>query len=82
MDYYIKVLQNYANFEGRAARKEFWYFILFDFLISSALWFVTAALDIELLIIIRHWTVEVLTHTGGSGWNLQESSCKAMFIFS
>ena len=28
MEWYIKVLKNYANFEGRARRKEYWMYIL------------------------------------------------------
>lgn len=32
MDYYFSVLQNYSNFNGRARRKEFWMFQLFNFL--------------------------------------------------
>ena len=32
MDYYFKVLRNYAVFEGRARRKEYWLFILFNVL--------------------------------------------------
>jgi uncharacterized membrane protein YhaH (DUF805 family) len=36
MNYYIKVLQNYANFNGRARRSEFWFFILFNFLFAMA----------------------------------------------
>ncbi len=34
MNYYKKVLQNYANFTGRARRSEYWYFALFNFLIT------------------------------------------------
>jgi uncharacterized membrane protein YhaH (DUF805 family) len=30
MNYYLKVLQNYATFSGRARRREFWYFALFN----------------------------------------------------
>ncbi|MRJ11563.1 DUF805 domain-containing protein [Ornithobacterium rhinotracheale] len=30
MNYYFKVLKNYANFEGRARRSEYWYFVLFS----------------------------------------------------
>ena len=30
MDYYISVLRNYAVFEGRARREEYWYFVLFN----------------------------------------------------
>ncbi len=32
MKYYLKALQNYAVFTGRASRKEYWYFVLFSFL--------------------------------------------------
>ncbi len=38
MEWFLKtVKENYANFEGRARRKEFWTFVLFVFLISAAL---------------------------------------------
>lgn len=32
MNYYLNVLRNYATFSGRARRKEFWYFALFNFI--------------------------------------------------
>jgi len=32
--YYVKCLKNYATFSGRARRKEYWGFFLFDFLIA------------------------------------------------
>ena len=37
MDYYLKVLKNYAVFEGRARRKEYWLFLLFNILILIVL---------------------------------------------
>lgn len=37
MDYVKKCFQNYANFSGRARRAEYWYFYLFNFIISAAL---------------------------------------------
>ena len=40
MNYYLKVLQNYATFSGRARRKEYWMFTLFSIIISAALGFV------------------------------------------
>ena len=40
MNYYLKVLQNYATFSGRARRKEYWMFTLFSSIISAALGFV------------------------------------------
>lgn len=30
MSYYLKVLKNYVNFKGRARRKEYWMFVLFN----------------------------------------------------
>jgi uncharacterized membrane protein YhaH (DUF805 family) len=30
MNYYFKVLKNYATFNGRAIRSEYWYFVLFN----------------------------------------------------
>ena len=39
MNWYLKVLKNYAGFSGRARRKEFWMFLLFNtiFLIVAAI---------------------------------------------
>lgn len=37
MNYYIEVLKKYAVFEGRARRSEYWYFVLFNTLISLGL---------------------------------------------
>ena len=34
MNWYLEVLKKYAVFEGRARRKEYWYFSLFSTLIS------------------------------------------------
>ncbi|MDP3697718.1 MAG: DUF805 domain-containing protein [Candidatus Taylorbacteria bacterium] len=39
MNYYLTVLKKYAAFNGRAQRKEFWYFVLFDSLIQLLLLF-------------------------------------------
>ncbi len=37
MNWYIKVLQNYALFSGRARRTEYWMFVLINFIISIVL---------------------------------------------
>ncbi|MBL7837808.1 MAG: DUF805 domain-containing protein [Bacteroidetes bacterium] len=37
MKYYLHVLKNYANFKGRARRKEYWMFVLFNILILIVL---------------------------------------------
>jgi len=37
MNWYIEVLKKFAVFGGRARRKEYWYFILFNIIISIVL---------------------------------------------
>jgi uncharacterized membrane protein YhaH (DUF805 family) len=37
MQWYIKVLKQYADFSGRARRTEFWMFVLVNFLVSIVL---------------------------------------------
>jgi uncharacterized membrane protein YhaH (DUF805 family) len=45
MEWYIKVLKNYAEFTGRATRKEYWMFFLFNILISIGLSIVGSVLS-------------------------------------
>lgn len=44
MNYYIEVLKKYAVFTGRAGRAEYWYFVLFNFLIGIAIGIVAAVI--------------------------------------
>ena len=44
MNWYIHVLKNYAVFKGRAQRQEYWYFFLFNIIISIALSMLDSAL--------------------------------------
>ncbi|MFQ1015893.1 DUF805 domain-containing protein [Avibacterium paragallinarum] len=37
MNWYLYVLKNYAQFNGRARRKEFWWFVAVDFLLCVIL---------------------------------------------
>ena len=37
MDWYLAVLKKYAVFSGRARRKEFWMFVLINFIVAVAL---------------------------------------------
>ena len=37
MDWYIKVLKQYFDFAGRARRKEYWMFVLFNIIVSVVL---------------------------------------------
>ena len=36
MDWYMKVIRNYAGFTGRARRKEYWMFVLFNMIFAIA----------------------------------------------
>ena len=40
MNWYLQALKNYANFSGRARRKEYWYFFLFNFIVAVVLGFI------------------------------------------
>jgi len=37
MNWYLEVLKKYAVFSGRARRREYWYFVLFNIIISIVL---------------------------------------------
>jgi uncharacterized membrane protein YhaH (DUF805 family) len=37
MNWYLEVLKKYAVFNGRARRKEYWYFLLFNIIVSIVL---------------------------------------------
>lgn len=44
-EYFLNVIkQHYADFQGRASRSQYWYFVLFSFLISLAISIVTGIL--------------------------------------
>jgi uncharacterized membrane protein YhaH (DUF805 family) len=40
MNWYLQALKNYATFSGRARRKEYWYFTLFNVIIAFILGFI------------------------------------------
>ncbi|MDE1251249.1 DUF805 domain-containing protein [Vibrio aestuarianus] len=42
MNWYITAVKKYATFSGRSRRKEYWYFFLFNLLISMFLGFIDA----------------------------------------
>jgi uncharacterized membrane protein YhaH (DUF805 family) len=50
-EYFVKVYKNYANFEGRARRSEYWYYTLFYYLIAIVLVFVDQAIGSEIGIV-------------------------------
>lgn len=79
IDWYKKVLINYVNFEGRARRKEYWFFVLVNFMVGLSLGIVSPFID-ELAVAL-YWlytlatflpalgvSIRRLHDTGRSGW--------------
>ena len=80
MNWYIQVLTKYAEFNGRARRSEYWYFVLINILVSIGIYIMDAVIGTfgvlgllySLAILIPGLAVSVrrLHDTGRSGWNL------------
>ena len=77
MNYFISVLKNYAKFDGRARRAEYWYFTLFSTLISLLLSGISYTIGIQFLdtiysiaVIIPSLAVGIrrMHDVGKSGW--------------
>jgi uncharacterized membrane protein YhaH (DUF805 family) len=49
MNWYITVLKKYAVFNGRARRKEFWMFVLFNLIFSAVLNIIDYVIGINVL---------------------------------
>lgn len=49
MNYYIDAFKNYVNFKGRARRKEYWMFVLFNFIVAIVLSIIDSLLGITIL---------------------------------
>ena len=48
MNWYLTVLRNYTNFDGRARRKEYWMFFLFNVLFASCAMLIDRAAGITI----------------------------------
>ena len=46
MNWYLEALKKYAVFSGRARRKEYWYFVLFNIIIGLVLGFIEGTLGL------------------------------------
>ena len=77
MEYFIGAFKKFADFSGRASRKEYWMFILFVLIISISLSIVDAVLDMLILSPIFSLAILVpsisiaarrLHDTGRTGW--------------
>ena len=52
MNWYLKVLKQYADFSGRARRKEYWMFSLFNLIIVYGLTITGAVLEIPAIAMV------------------------------
>ena len=84
MRWYLKVLRQYADFSGRARRKEYWMFVLFNLIFSSIARFIDNVLGLTIeplgygymymlyvlimIIPVLAVTVRRLHDVGKSGW--------------
>ncbi|KQX77889.1 MULTISPECIES: DUF805 domain-containing protein [Streptomyces] len=77
MNWYLDVLKNYAGFSGRARRKEYWMFALFNAIVAVVLLAIGFAIESQipygiymLAVLVPSLAVVVrrLHDTGRSGW--------------
>lgn len=72
MEWYLKVLKQYAVFTGRARRQEFWWFVLTNLiivLVLSWIWeFLSSLYSLAVLLPAIGVGVRRLHDTGKTGW--------------
>lgn len=77
MKYYLQVLQKYADFNGRARRKEYWMFFLFNLIFSYSLMFIDITFETVFISTIYSFAVLIpsiavgvrrMHDVGKSGW--------------
>lgn len=60
MNYYLNVLKKYAVFNGRARRKEYWMFYLFNFVIAIVLGFVGSIIGTTIGVLFTIYSLAIL----------------------
>jgi len=79
MNWYIKVLKQYADFNGRASRQEYWMFQLFNIIVSIVIGFISGFIGVPILASLYSLAVLVpsiavgvrrMHDVGKSGWFL------------
>ncbi|MDI9366085.1 MAG: DUF805 domain-containing protein [Flavobacterium sp.] len=91
MKYYVTVLSKYAVFSGRARRSEYWFFVLFNFIVSTLLLVLDFTLHLNflhtiylLVVIIPSIAVGVrrMHDVGKSGWYLLIPIYNLILVFT
>jgi uncharacterized membrane protein YhaH (DUF805 family) len=76
-DWYLRSFSKYADFDGRATRSEYWWFILMNVVVSAAILFVGILVKVPWLYLVYSVaalipsfavTIRRLHDTGRSGW--------------
>ncbi|CAG9611965.1 Inner membrane protein YhaI [Bacillus rhizoplanae] len=78
MQWYLQAFKNYAGFQGRARRKEYWMFFLFNFIITIVMEVLAAMSGVFLIFFLLYAVAIILPSlavgarrlhdTGKSGW--------------
>lgn len=78
MEWYLKAFKNYAVFKGRARRKEYWMFVLFNLIVAFVIGLIETLIGISSILSTLYSlavllpglsiTVRRLHDTGRSGW--------------
>lgn len=77
MNWYLKVLKDFKNFDGRASRQEYWMFVLFNVIISIVITFIGGMIKFpflgniySLLVLVPSIAVAIrrMHDIGKSGW--------------
>ena len=72
MEWYLKVLKQYGDFSGRARRKEYWIFVLFNIIFTGIATLISPKLytiyTLAVLIPNLAVTIRRLHDVGKSGW--------------
>lgn len=78
MQWYLQAFKNYAGFQGRSRRKEYWMFFLFNFIFTIVLEILAAVSDAFLILFLLYAVAIILPSLavgtrrlhdiGKSGW--------------
>ncbi|WP_340609928.1 DUF805 domain-containing protein [Xenorhabdus bharatensis] len=76
MNWYVQVLKNYADFSGRARRKEYWMFYLFNMLALLAVFILSSLLGetIGLILVVLYVVITFIPSLAVSVRRLHDSN--------
>ncbi|MEH7348154.1 DUF805 domain-containing protein [Gottfriedia acidiceleris] len=80
MEWYLKVLKNYAVFNGRARRTEYWMFFLFNVIISIILSILQSIANIGEVLTIIYSILTILPSLAVGARRLHDSGKSAWWL--